>query len=290
MDVTIITVTWNSADTIVSQMQSVVQATKGISFEHIIVDNGSTDDTVSRIQGSGYVVTLLPLKENKGFASANNEAIRHAKGRVVLFLNPDMELKDGAITTLLQTLDADPKRVIVSGKLLTPEGIMTAHLRPRPFPRRRDMMIMLLKLRRLFSKTVGQYTGAGFDDTKAQDVETVRGSFMLVRRSFIEEVGFAFDPRYFIWFEDVDVCREAKKRGYTVHYTPQAVAIDHVGQSFKKQKLFWKQYQFTKSMMQYEMKWGHPIFAALIFSIRLPLLGVVWLTDTIGIRFYSRGV
>ncbi len=290
MHVTVITVTWNSAETIAAHMHSLAHATKTVSYNHIIVDNASSDATLEVIQKTSLPCQVISLPCNQGFSGGNNAALPHATGDYILFLNPDTELKEGALDALIQTAEAHPNAAIVSGKLLNTAGKTDAYLRPRPFPRRRDMLIMFFKARYLFPNTVGEYTNVSFDSTKEQDVDTVRGAFMFMRRSFSKELGFAFDPRYFIWFEDVDVCREAKKRGYTVRYTPLAVAIDHVGQSFKKQKLFWKQRQLTKSMMQYEWKWGHYFFATFIFFARIPLLALVWLSDALGFRFSSRGV
>jgi len=94
-----------------------------------------------------------------------------------------------------------------------------------------------------------------FDGDKEQEVDSVRGSFMLMRRDVVEKLGFAFDPRYYIWYEDVDICREVKKMGLKVMYSPVITAIDYVGQSFKKQESLWKQKNFTRSMLTYFQKW-----------------------------------
>ena len=87
-------------------------------------------------------------------------------------------------------------------------------------------------------------------------MDSVRGSFMLARREFIEKLNRAFDERFFIWFEDVDLCREAKQLGYKVIYNPVISCVDLVGQSFKKRSVFWKQWQFFRSMFKYFVKWG----------------------------------
>jgi len=78
---------------------------------------------------------------------------------------------------------------------------------------------------------------------------------MLMRRSLYEKLGWAFDPRYFIWFEDVDVCRECHKNGLKVVYTPVITCTDYLSQTFKKLPSLWKQKQFTKSMLAYFKKW-----------------------------------
>jgi len=94
-----------------------------------------------------------------------------------------------------------------------------------------------------------------FDSEKEQEVPSVRGSFMMMRREVYEKLGWTFDLRYFIWFEDVDTCREVWKLGYKVMYTPVISCTDFIGQSFKKRDTYWKQKNFTKSMLQYFQKW-----------------------------------
>jgi GT2 family glycosyltransferase len=99
---------------------------------------------------------------------------------------------------------------------------------------------------------------------------------MLVRRSLTEALGFAFDPRYFIWFEDVDLCREAWARDWSVVHLPSATAIDLVGQSFAKQASVWKQRRFSKSMLIYFKKW-ESFFAYSVIAVLRPIsIALVW--------------
>ena len=94
-----------------------------------------------------------------------------------------------------------------------------------------------------------------FNPNLEQEVDSVRGSFMLVRRELIEKLGWGFDPRYFFWFEDVDLCREAKRLGFKVVYTPIISCVDYFGQSFKQRTSIWKQKVFSRSMLTYFQKW-----------------------------------
>ena len=73
-----------------------------------------------------------------------------------------------------------------------------------------------------------------FNPEIEQEVETVRGAFMLLRKKTLDKLGWGFDPRYFIWFEDIDLCREIKNMGLKVVYTPMVSCVDLVGQSFKQ--------------------------------------------------------
>ncbi len=284
MDVSVITVTWNSADMIEAQLQSVRNAAEGVSFEHIVVDNASTDATVEKIEQSGFPIQLYTQTKNLGFAGGNNIGFSHATGRYIFFLNPDMALLPGTLQKAVQFMDAHPNAAISSGVLKDKDGHSSLLLRPRLFPRRRDQVMIFFKLHRLFPKAMKMYTGETLDLTHEQKVDSVRGSCMIVRRSFLDTLGFAFDPRYFIWYEDVDLCREAYARGYEVWLTSAFSASDFAGRSFAKRRLYWKQKQFTKSMVGYEKKWGHPFFALFLSVCRIPLLVLAWLHDVLGFR------
>src|SRR3989338_10091965 len=94
MDLTVITVTWNSAGYIADQIRSVILAAAGITYEHLIVDNDSTDQTVSTIEREFSRLRLIKNTANRGFAAANNQAVAEVRGEFVLFLNPDMRSEE----------------------------------------------------------------------------------------------------------------------------------------------------------------------------------------------------
>ena len=118
-----------------------------------------------------------------------------------------------------------------------------------------------------------------FDAEREQEVDSVRGSFLFMRRDLVWKLGWAFDPRYFFWFEDVDICREARRLGYKVVYTPIISCLDYVGQSFKKRDTLWKQKQFTKSMLQYFQKWEPWWKWWVIATIRPVGIMLAWIKD-----------
>lgn len=121
----------------------------------------------------------------------------------------------------------------------------------------------------------------GFDANTEQDVDSVRGSFMMIRRDVVSKLGFAFDPRYYIWFEDVDICREAKRLGYRVVHTPVISCVDYIGQSFKKRDSVWKQKNFTRSMLTYFQKW-EPWYVWMWIAIFRPIgIGMASLNEKI---------
>lgn len=251
----IITVTWNSSELIERQIESVISGCKNISFEQILVDNASTDSTVSMVKTKYPQVHCIANTENKGFAAANNQALSLATGEFFLFLNPDMHVEAGSLDVLVDWMQNHSDVGVASVKLVDEKGYVNEEALPRRFPRICEQIALILKLPHLVPHILDQYLMKGFEVNKEQDVDSVRGSFMIVRRELIEKLGFAFDPRYFIWFEDVDLCREAKRLGYRVVHTPVISCVDYIGQSFKKRESVWKQKNFTRSMLTYFQKW-----------------------------------
>ncbi|MBD3311470.1 MAG: glycosyltransferase [Candidatus Magasanikbacteria bacterium] len=255
MDLSIITVTWNSADKIAEQISSVVLGAAGLNYEQIIVDNGSTDNTTQIIEDKFKNVKLIKNKGNKGFSAANNQGVKTSSGKFILFLNPDMRLKEDSLKKIVDWMEEKNDVGIAGCKLIDKNGEFDFDAGPRRFPKTREMLAMIFKIHHIFPNILDNYLMKNFDPELEQEVDSLRGSFMLVRRELIEELGWGFDPRYFIWFEDVDLCREAKKHGYKVVYTPIITCVDYVGSSFKKRESLWKQKQFTKSMFKYFKKW-----------------------------------
>lgn len=256
MQLSVITVTWNSVALIKQQIQSVRNGCKNISFEEIIVDNASTDKTVELIENNFPEVRVLKNTSNSGFSAANNQAAKFAMGEFLLFLNPDMCVEEESLDNMLEWMQVHPDVGLASCKLVDQFGKINQRALPRRFPTIWDQLAIVFKLPHMFPHINDKYLCRDFNPDIEQEVDSVQGSFMMMRRNVYEKLGWAFDPRYYIWFEDVDVCREVKKMGLKVMYTPIVSCVDYIGQSFKKRNMLWKQKQFIKSMVQYFWKWG----------------------------------
>ncbi len=255
MDLSIITIAWNADELIAEQIKSVKAGCKNISFEEIIVDNASADKTIEIIEKNFPEVRLLKNNTNTGFAYPNNQAAKLATGEFLLFLNPDMRVDDGSLDKMVEWMRARPDVGLASCRLVDQHGNLNRSALPRRFPGLWDQLAIVFKLPHVFPSIVDKYLFKDFNADVEQEVDSVRGSFMIMRREVYEKLGWAFDPRYFIWFEDVDLCREVKKMGLKVVYTPVISCVDYVGQSFKKINFFWKQKQFITSMVKYFWKW-----------------------------------
>jgi len=255
MDLSIITVNTNDKETILTQIKSVFDATHEIEFEHIVSDNGSTDGSIEEIQKQFPQVTIVKNGSNVGFGAANNAALKHATGTYILFLNPDMRVVKGSLEKAVAYMNEHEDVGLMSCKLLDEHGKLHLQAKPRRFPGLIDQLTIVLKVSKVFPSLLHSYLYKKFDADEEQEVDSVRGSFMLTRASIIDTLGWAFDPRYYIWFEDVDTCREVKKLGYKVMYVPSITCTDYVGQTFKRLPSVQKQKWFTESMVKYFKKW-----------------------------------
>ncbi|MFH1790316.1 MAG: glycosyltransferase family 2 protein [bacterium] len=257
MDLSVITVTWNSSDYIEKQVLSVQKSAIGLEYEQIIVDNNSMDDTVKKVEKIKNI-TLIYNKENRGFGKANNQAFVKSSGKYILFLNPDMEiLKAPPLSQAIAYMEDNSHVGIMSYRLINKHGNINLADGPRHFPKMFDQLLILLKVPHLLPNILKKYHYADIDFTKIREVETVRGAFMIVKRELIEKRGYAFDERFFNWFEDVDLCMYAKRAGYKVIYHPEFSCIDYVGQSFAKNNQIGRQIQFTESMLVYFKKYSN---------------------------------
>ncbi len=293
MDLSVITVTWNSADLIPTQIMSVRNGCKNISFEQLIADNASTDDTVKIIEelqnvssatdshprGNDYGIKLIKNNFNTGFGFPNNQCAKISHGDFLLFLNPDMRVSEGGLDKMVAWMRERPDVGLASCKLTDQNGNVNEDAVPRRWPGVWDQLAIIFKLPHLFPRVLDKYLYKNFDADKEQEVDSVRGSFMLMRREVYEKLGWAFDPRYFIWFEDVDTCREVKRLGFKVVYTPIISCVDYIGQSFKQRTTLWKQKHFTESMLQYFKKW-EPWHKWVWIAAARPIgMALVWLNE-----------
>lgn len=290
MDLSVITVTWNAQEHITEQINSVFKGCKNISCEEIISDNGSQDETIEIAKsvrtGSAnsagrrdLSVHVIENKKNLGFGAANNKGLEIAQGEFILFLNPDMRVEEGSLDIIVNWMKKHPDVGIVSPKLIDQLRKFNWDASPRRFPKVWEQILVLLKVPHFLPTLLDRYLMKDFNPELEQEVDSVRGSFMLVRRELIEKLGWGFDPRYFIWFEDVDTCRECWKAGYKVMYTPIITCVDYVGQSFKKRKSYWKQKNFSNSMLTYFQKW-EPWYTWIWIAIFRPVgMGFAFLVD-----------
>jgi GT2 family glycosyltransferase len=255
-----------------------------------VVDNASSDKTREIIKLNFPHVKLIKNNSNLGFAKANNLAAKMSSGRYFLFLNPDMRLEPGSLEVFLFWMEKRPRVGIAGPKLISTEDKMRVIHKPTKFPTFSSLALSALKIPVIFPSILNRYTYSDEELQKDVEVDAVRGSCLLMRKEVFEKIGFAFDERYFIWFEDVDICREAKKMGYKVVFTPVISVFDFAGQSFKNIDWLKRQKQFFKSARVYLQKWEPGYKSILLWFLQWPGLLLIWVYQKIGGKKFKNAI
>ncbi len=217
--VTAVVVSYRTPDLLLACLRSL----EGEVDRIVVVDNASGDGSAELVAREHPGVTLVRNPENVGFARANNQVLEALETEYALLLNADAEVRPGAVATLRTFLEAHPAAAVASGGLDGPDG------RPqhpgRRFPTLRRALAETLRLHRLLPRAVrGRWLlGPYWSEDRPLRCDWVWGTFLLVRRPAVEEVG-GFDPRHFMYGEDIDWCTRMWRHGWTVWVVPEARA------------------------------------------------------------------
>ena len=200
-----------------------------VSTEVLVVDNGSVDGTPEAVRREFPEILLLENEDNPGFARANNQAIQVCRGRYVLLLNPDTEVRLGAIEELVRFMDEHPRAGAAGPLVLNPDGTLqrSCYRAPTIF-REFWRMFHLDVIRR-----VSEYAMEKWPHDRAQVVDTVQGACLILRREALERVGL-LDERFFIYSEEVDLCQRIRQDGWSIHWVPWAQIVHYGGQSTRQ--------------------------------------------------------
>ena len=225
MKLSIVIVNYNSGKVLTTCLSSIFRETQERVFEVTLVDNASTDGSVEDVERNFPRVRIIRNNDNRGFAAANNCAIRDAAGEYVLLLNPDTEILDGALQKTVAFMEGKPEASIAGCRLLYGDGTQQPSVRGFP-----SMLSAFLDATFLYLLLPGNYMMRGkgvavFDPTRAQEVDWVIGAFFMIRKSLIDRIGL-LDEQFWIYGEEVDFCHRAKKAGFQTWYFPDA-AVTH---------------------------------------------------------------
>jgi GT2 family glycosyltransferase len=230
IDLSVIIVNWNTRDLLVRCLDSINQATQRMKAEVFVVDNGSSDESGRTVEERFSEVILIENETNLGFAGANNQALRRSKGNYQLLLNPDTQVKEGAIQKLISLMDAHPDVGITGAQLLNSDGSKQNSI--ANFPSLATELLNKSLLRCLFPK---RFPGKGRDYPDPIEVDSVIGACMMARRVAIEQVGL-LDEDYFLFLEETDWCYRMKKAGWKIYHVPQAEVYHFQGKSAEAER------------------------------------------------------
>ena len=280
IDVSVIIVNWNTRDLLRDCIRSLQRCRRGASAEIIVIDNASHDGSAEMVRSQFPDVVLIANEVNRGFAAANNQGIRVARGRYLLLLNPDTVVLEGAVDRSIQYADARPEIGVVGCQVL--EDDRTIQRTGFSFPTPWNLFLINSGLSRCFpkSRVFGRPDLGWWDRTTERDVEVVSGMFMLVRREVVDHVGL-MDEDYFVYAEEADWCYRIRKAGWRCVFAPvaQIIHLDGGGKSTRQisARMF---VQLQKSIMIFQRKnlgRGHWLAAKLLYIVSNAVRSGCWL-------------
>ncbi|MBX7219088.1 MAG: glycosyltransferase family 2 protein [Blastocatellia bacterium] len=231
-DVSVVVVSFNTRDLLRDCLHTLAREAGGVTYEVIVVDNASRDGSAEMVATEFPSARLIRSDINLGFAAANNCGFAIATGRYVVLLNSDAFLRPGALQAAVTRMDADQQVALGGGKLIGRDDSWQPSARTFPSVPNDFLCLSGLSARFPKSRFFGRADRTWADPDEPAEVDWVPGAFSIIRRSVLEEVGY-FDERFFLYFEEVDLCRRMKAVGYRVQYWPDVVVVHLGGESSK---------------------------------------------------------
>ena len=231
-DLSIIVLSYNTKDLLRLCLSSIRKAEKdNLSIQIIVVDNASSDGSTGLVKKEFPWVKLIESKKNLGYSAGNNLGLAKSVGDYILFLNSDVEIKKNALTEILEFMKSDKSVGAVTPRV----DLFTGGMDPdchRGFPIPWASLTYFSGLEALFpkSKLFGSYHLGYMDLNKAHEIDAGFGTFMLIRKEILKDVG-NWDESYFFYGEDLDYFYRIKKSGWKVMFYPEVLAHHHKGAS-----------------------------------------------------------
>ncbi|MCC6728938.1 MAG: glycosyltransferase family 2 protein [Chthonomonadales bacterium] len=262
MDLSVIIVNWNVRDLLRNCLRSLHETLDGVRYEVIVVDNASRDDSAAMVRAEFPGARLVENRQNAGFCRGNNQGIALARGRYVVLLNPDTEVREGALQRLMAFLDEHRDVGVVGPMLLTPTG------EPAPtgscFPGVLREAVGVLGLHNLYRARYDLQSYGRTDFTGMADVDVICGACLMTRSEVLDRIG-GLDEDLFMFFDEVDFCRRARKAGWRAVYVPEARVL-HVWMGSVRQDALGAMRRFYRAQFVYFRK-HHGLAAALLLRV-----------------------
>ena len=229
-DLSIIIVNWNGGELLRRCIESVMQYPPTLSWEIILIDNASNDDSLAWVRSSNIPnLRLIENQENLGFGKANNQGFKLSSAPLLFLLNNDAEVRAGTIDRLITTIQSEEKIGACGPRVLNPDGSLQVSVWRNPASPW-AMVMAALRLHRLLPKRfAGELLlGKYWDHARRREVNLLLGAAILVKREVIAEVG-GFDERFHMYGEDLEWCLRIVRSGWKIIFDPAAEVLHHGG-------------------------------------------------------------
>ena len=236
-DVSVIIVNYNVRDFLQQSLVSLQKALKGIRSEIFVVDNASDDGSAEMVRKRFPRIRLIANTVNLGFAKANNLALKKARGKFLLLINPDTIVQEDTIRVMVEFLKTHPDVGLAGCKIMNPDGSFQPACR-RGFPTPWVAFTRISGLSKLFPKTkiFGKYNLTYLNTEETYPVDAVSGSFMMLRHEMFVQVG-GLDESYFMYGEDLDWCYRIRQAGWRIFYVHSTQIIHYKGESTRRSSI-----------------------------------------------------
>lgn len=272
MDVSIIIVSWNVRGYLSRCLDSIFRFTRDVSYEVIVVDNASHDGSPGMVATAFPKVRLIKNNSNAGFAAANNIGLREARGRFILFLNPDTELGNNAPKKMAAFMDSHPDASAIGCRLIYPDGSLQHST--RHFPSAFTDLMAKMYLEWIFPRSgIFNYYHMGlWGHDSLREVDVPYGACLLVRKEVLDSLG-GMDEQFFMYYDEIDLCYRIKKGGGKIYFVPDITVMHHANKSSEQagpgMTAAWK----VRSKLKFFLKhYGASGIGALKFNIALQRL------------------
>ena len=235
VEVSIVVVSYNTRDLLHECITSMLDNTRDIEAEIFVVDNGSTDGSVAMIESEFPQISLIQSQVNLGFGVANNLAIQRATGRYIVLLNSDAFFTPDSLNRAIRHMDETPACGLGGALLKGRNGEWQPSA--KTFHSITNDLVVFTGLADKFpkSKLFGRMSRTWADEGESACVDWVPGAFAIIRPEALKKVGL-FDPLFFFYYEEVDLCLRIKQAGFEIWYWPDVLITHLGGQSSKKLK------------------------------------------------------
>ena len=232
-ELSIVIVSYNTKDLLRECLQTVQTEAAGISTEIILVDNNSSDGSPQMVETEFPTVKVIRSVINLGFGAANNLALEAAQGRYIVLLNSDAFLSTGSLRIARDRMDAHPRAALAGARLVGRDFSWQPSARMFPHVLSDALVMTGLAAKYPKSRFFGHFDRTWADPLQPSQADWVPGAFSIIRAEVLDTIGF-FDPRFFMYGEEVDLCRRIKNGGYEIWYWPDIV-VTHIGGESSRQ-------------------------------------------------------
>ncbi|MHB1279040.1 MAG: glycosyltransferase [Bacteroidia bacterium] len=281
MELSVIIVNYNVEHFLEQALLSVRKALKQADGEVWVVDNRSVDGSVAMVRSKFPEVHLIANEDNPGFAVANNQAIKRAKGKYLLLLNPDTVVEEDTFRKIIDFMEAHPDAGGLGVKMIDGKGEFLPESK-RGLPTPEVAFYKMFGLSKVFPKSriFGRYHLGFLSNDEVHEVDVLAGAFMLLRKETLEKIGL-LDETFFMYGEDIDLSYRITKGGYKNYYFPDTTIIHYKGESTKKTSVNYV-FVFYRAMVIFAKKHYSARYARL-FGVFINL--AIWFRAAIALFF-----